>query len=195
MTSLQMGNISIDPRKKQDYNKTMTTFFFFFFAVIVIASAIVMVLHKNPVYSVLFLVITFFGIGGFYFLLEAQFLAIVHIIVYAGAIMVLFLFVIMLLNLRQETRMPIGRPFQALFGSIFAVLLLAQIVLIINKGTISGKIGIFSPEKINEFGSVEVIGVSLFTDYLFPFEAASVLLLIGMVGAIVLGRKQLPKDE
>ena len=89
----------------------MISFFFFFFSVIVIASAIVMILHKNPVYSALFLIITFFGIAGFYFLLEAQFLAIVHIIVYAGAIMVLFLFVIMLLNLRQEARMPIGKPF------------------------------------------------------------------------------------
>lgn len=173
----------------------MITFFFFLFAIIVIASAIMMVLHKNPVYSALFLIITFFGIGGFYFLLEAQFVAIVHIIVYAGAIMVLFLFVIMLLNLRQETRMPIGRPFQVLFGSLLAVLLLMQIILITNKGAITSNLGAFSPEKINEMGSVEVIGGSLFTDYLFPFEAASILLLIGMVGAIVLGKKNVPKEK
>ncbi|MCH8125254.1 NADH-quinone oxidoreductase subunit J [candidate division KSB1 bacterium] len=173
----------------------MISFFFFFFSVIVIASAIVMILHKNPVYSALFLIITFFGIAGFYFLLEAQFLAIVHIIVYAGAIMVLFLFVIMLLNLRQEARMPIGKPFQVLFGSVLSVLFLSQIFLIIYKGSVTGKIGNFPPEKINELGSVEVLGGKLFTDYLFPFEAASILLLIGIVGAIVLGSKHLPKEE
>jgi NADH-quinone oxidoreductase subunit J len=173
----------------------MITFFFFLFAVVAIASAIAMVLHKNPVYSALFLIMTFFGVAGFYFLLEAQFIAIVQIIVYAGAIMVLFLFVIMLLNLRQETRAPIGRPLQLFFGAGFSILLLAQIFLITRAGTLTSKVGEFPPEKINAMGSAETLGGVLFTEYLFPFEAASVLLLVGMIGAIILGRKQLPKEK
>ena len=173
----------------------MITTFFVIFAIMAIVSAILMITHKNPVYSAIFLIITFFSIAGFYFLLEAQFIAIVQIIVYAGAIMVLFLFVMMLLNLKRETRLPIGRPFQVALGSGFALILLVQIFLITKAGLEVSKVGEFSPEKINEVGSVEVIGSQLFTNFLFPFEAASVLLLVGIVGAIILGRKQLPKEE
>jgi len=172
----------------------MTTVFFFIFAVLAIASAIAMLVHRNPVYSALFLILTFFSIAGFYFLLEAQFLGIVQIIVYAGAIMVLFLFVIMLLNLRQEMRFPIGRGFQVIFGLVFVVLLFIQLFLIARAGVQLGQVGSFSPEKINAVGNVEVLGGMLFTKYLFPFEVASVLLLVGIVGAIILGRKKLPKE-
>lgn len=173
----------------------MITFFFFLFAIIAIAAAFATVFHKNPVYSALFLILTFFGIAGFYFLLEAQFIAIVHIIVYAGAIMVLFLFVIMLLNLRQEKRTPIGRPLQVVFGLALSVLLLGQILVISGSPNEMAQMGDFPPARINDLGSVEVLGNKLFTDYLFPFEAASILLLAGIVGAITLGRKQLPKDN
>ena len=173
----------------------MITTFFILFSILAIVSAIMMITHKNPVYSAIFLIITFFSIAGFYFLLEAQFIAIVQIIVYAGAIMVLFLFVMMLLNLKRETRLPIGRPFQVALGSGFALILLVQVFLIVRTGIQVTKAGEFSPEKINEIGSVEVIGSQLFTNFLFPFEAASVLLLVGIVGAIILGRKQLPKEK
>jgi len=172
----------------------MTTIFFFIFAVVAIGSAILMLVHRNPVYSALFLIVTFFSIAGFYFLLEAQFLGIVQIIVYAGAIMVLFLFVIMLLNLRQEVRLPIGQPYQVMFGVLFSVLLFLQLFLIVRAGVKLGRVGPFSPEKINAAGNVEVLGGVLFTKYLFPFEVASVLLLVAMVGAIILGRKKLPKE-
>jgi NADH-quinone oxidoreductase subunit J len=172
----------------------MITVFFILFAIVAVVSAIFMIVHKNPVYSALFLIVTFFSIAGFYFLLGAQFIAIVQIIVYAGAIMVLFLFVMMLLNLRQETRIPIGRPFQVIFGSIIAVLLLIQVFLITKAGLQLGQVGEYSQQKIDSIGSVEVIGSQLFTNFLFPFEAASVLLLVGIVGAIILGRKKLPKD-
>ncbi len=173
----------------------MVTGFFIVFAVIAIVSAVLMITHRNPVYSALFLILTFFSIAGFYFLLEAQFIAIVQIIVYAGAIMVLFLFVMMLLNLRREIRTPIGRPYQVALGSGFALLLLIQLFWITKAGLNLRDVGEFSPEKINEIGSVEVIGSQLFTKFLFPFEAASVLLLVGIIGAIILGRKKLPKEN
>lgn len=172
----------------------MVTIFFIIFAIVALVSAVLMITHKNPVYSALFLILTFFSLAGMYFLLEAQFIAIVQIIVYAGAIMVLFLFVMMLLNLRQETRLPIGRPFQVALGSIFALVLLIQVLFIVKVGLTVSKLGAFPPEKINEIGSVQVIGGELFTNYLFPFEAASILLLVGIIGAIILGRKKLPNE-
>lgn len=172
----------------------MVPIFFIIFTVIALVSAIVMITHKNPVYSALFLIMTFFALAGFYFLLEAQFIAIVQIIVYAGAIMVLFLFVMMLLNLRQEVRLPIGRPYQVALGCGFALVLLAQVVFIARSGLTLSKVGEFSPDRINATGNVETIGQQLFTTFLFPFEAASVLLLVGIIGAIILGRKKLPKE-
>ncbi len=172
----------------------MIPVFFFIFAVLAIASAVLMVAHKNPVYSAIFLIVTFFSIAGFFFLLDAQFLGIVQIIVYAGAIMVLFIFVIMLLNLRREVRLPIGRPYQVLFGGLFSLILLVQLIFLARAGTMLAQSGNFPPAKINAVGSVEILGGMLFTRYLFPFEVASVLLLVGIVGAIILGRKKLPKE-
>ncbi len=172
----------------------LMTFFFVFFSVLAIAAAVLMITHKNPVYSALFLIVTFFAIAGFYFLLGAQFLAIVQIIVYAGAIMVLFLFVMMLLNLRREVRLPLGRPLQIALSSLLAVALLLQILFVTISTLQTKAVGDFPPEKIDAVGSVEALGGKLFTAYLYPFEAASVLLLVGIVGAIILGRKKLPKE-
>lgn len=173
----------------------MITIFFVVFAVVAIVSAVLMITNRNPVYSALFLILTFFALAGFYFLLEAQFIAIVQIIVYAGAIMVLFLFVMMLLNLKREIRTPIGRPYQVALGSGFSLLLLIQLFLFTKTGLNLSGIGEFSPEKINQIGSVEMIGSQLFTNYLFPFEAASILLLVAIIGAIILGRKKLPNED
>jgi NADH-quinone oxidoreductase subunit J len=170
----------------------MIPILFFVFAGLAIAAALLMVMHKNPVYSVIFLIITFFSLAGLYFLLGAQFLSIVQVIVYAGAIMVLFLFVIMLLNLTEEVRLPVGRPFQAGFGTAFAVLLAVQLLVMVIAGTrLFGKLGGQNPS----FGGVENLGRALFSTYLYPFEIASVLLLTGIVGAIILGSKKLPKEQ
>jgi|Deesub1362B_J571_1020462.scaffolds.fasta_scaffold03177_3 NADH-quinone oxidoreductase subunit J len=171
----------------------MVTVLFAIFAIIAIASAVLVVAHKNPVYSAIFLIITFFCVAGFFFLLGAQFLGIVQIIVYAGAIMVLFLFVIMLLNLRREVRLPIGRPFQVVFGIAFVAVLVVQILFVIYQGFVSRPLP-EGPTVPASLGSVEALGQALFTRYLFPFEVASVLLLAGIIGAIILGRKKLPKE-
>ncbi len=172
----------------------MITFFFFLFAILAIVSAAFMVAQRNPVYSALFLILTFFSLAGLYFLLGAQFLGIIQIIVYAGAIMVLFLFVIMLLNLKHEARLPIGRPFQLIFGGIFSVLFLLQILIVVRVGVRLMQASGIVPDTGSAIGSVEALGGIIFTKYLFPFEAASVLLLVGMVGAIILGRKKLPNE-
>ncbi len=172
----------------------MVTVFLYLFGLLAILSALGMIFHKNPVYSALFLVIAFFSLAGIYALLGAQFLSIVQVMVYAGAIMVLFLFVIMLLNLRNEIRLPIGRPFQVIFGVIFGILLLVEGFLILKASSVSGALGVFPQSRVDQIGSVEALGTLLFTKYLLPFELASVLLLIGMVGAILLGRKKLPNE-
>jgi len=173
----------------------MVTVLLYLFGILAILSALGMIFHKNPVYSALFLIVTFISLASIYALLGAQFLSIIQVMVYAGAIMVLFMFVIMLLNLRSEIRLPIGRPAQVFFGILFGILLLLESFLVLKSGTLSGAIGNFPQSRIDSIGSVQAIGNLLFTKYLFPFELASILLLVGMIGAIVLGRKKLPKES
>lgn len=169
----------------------MIVILFLFFTLILITAAVLVVVNRNPVYCAIFLIIAFFAIAGLYFLLGAPFLSIVQIIVYAGAIMVLFLFVIMLLNLRQEIRLPIGRYYQIIFGALLSLILLVQLIFFVISGY---RLRTVIPER-SFSGTVENLGLALFNKYLYPFEIASVLLLVGMLGAIVLGRKKLPKDE
>jgi NADH-quinone oxidoreductase subunit J len=147
-----------------------------------------MVFSKNPVHSVLYLVVTFFAIAGHYFLVNAQFLGVVHIIVYAGAIMVLFLYVIMMLNLNKEVE-PIKNSTQKFIAVISGGLL--SLVLIAS--TRSTEIAIAGKNVVNRegIGFVENLGKTLFNEYLLPFELASVLLLSAMVGAIFLSKKEL----
>ncbi|HOT96159.1 MAG TPA: NADH-quinone oxidoreductase subunit J [bacterium] len=170
----------------------MIPILFFLFAGLAITGAILMVTHRNPVYSAIFLILTFFSLAGLYFLLGAQFLSVVQVIVYAGAIMVLFLFVIMLLNLTEEVRLPLGRPFQIGLGTLFAVILAAQFLIFVAAGSaLYGRL----TGQYAVFGGVENLGRTLFSAYLYPFEIASVLLLTGIVGAIILGSRKLPKEQ
>jgi NADH-quinone oxidoreductase subunit J len=143
------------------------------------------VFSKNPVYSVLYLIITFFAIAGHYVLLNAQFLAAVHVIVYAGAIMVLFLYVIMLLNLNQETE-----PHKSNFLK-FAATICAGLLLIVFVGSLRGTEMLAQQNAgPKDIGVVESLGKVLFTDFLLPFEISSVLLLAAMVGAVMLGKPE-----
>jgi len=172
----------------------MVGFFFFLLGGIAVLAAMGVILHKNPVYSAVLLVITFLCLAGLYVLLDAPFVAAIQVIIYAGAIVVLFIFVIMLLNLRQEVRLPLGRPYQALFGALFAAFLLGQGIYLAVIGRVSGRKGPLSPEKLAEIGNTEALGGLLFSRYLFPFELASVLLVVAIVGAVLLGRKKLPRE-
>lgn len=159
---------------------------FWLFAILGIAGGIGLLLNRSPVYAALSLIINFFSIAGLYLSLQAEFLAVIQVLVYAGAIMVLFLFVIMLLNLTDEKGVL---KFSLARGAAF-ILGLGLIVelLFVVKGFSGGKlVGKFGEDFT--FGQVEPIGKELMTNYLLPFEMISVILLAALIGAIVVARK------
>jgi len=160
--------------------------FFYFLAAVSILSAILVITAKNPIHSVLYLIICFFSIAGHYIILQAEFLAIVHIIVYAGAIMVLFLFVIMLLNLNKDTESH--KPTLFKFAAVISGGALGLILIASLKISNSTKI-IPNQETVNKMGSVKNLGKILFTDFLLPFELSSILFIAAMVGAVILAKK------
>ena len=155
----------------------MTLNLFYFLSFVAVLSALMVVFSKNPVYSVLYLIITFFAIAGHYVLMKAEFLAVVHLIVYAGAIMVLFLYVIMLLNLNKETEPHKSNILK------FAATICAGLLLIVLVGSLKGTELLVKaqPAGDSSIGSVKNLGKVLFTDFLLPFEIASILL-IGCYG-------------
>ena len=163
----------------------MTVYLFIILGVLAILSALMVVFTKNPVHSILYLVLTFFAIAGEYVLLNAQFLAIVNIIVYAGAIMVLFLFVVMLLNLNQETE-----PHKSMLRKLIAVVA-AGLLMIVLVGSLKGVDNMSIKPFSQNTGLIENLGTVLFKDFLLPFEVSAVLFLAAMVGAVMLGKKDI----
>jgi NADH-quinone oxidoreductase subunit J len=161
-------------------------YLFYFLSFVSISCALLMIFSKNPVHSVLYLIATFFSIAGHYFLLNAQFLAAVHIIVYAGAIMVLFLYVIMMLNLNTEVE-PIKSKMQRIIGVVAGGLF--ALVLVVALIRVQTSVGV---QTINpEMGLIKNLGKILFDEFLLPFEISSVLLLSSMIGAVYLSKKSL----
>ena len=169
----------------------MEVILFYGLATIMVISSLMVIFRKNPVHSALFLVLTFFCLGGVYLLLNAQFIAAVQVIVYAGAIMVLFLFVIMLLNLDREVVSPNGHGLQKFSAMVLSIVLAVSLVSIMTARILTGGKGAYSLEKVNAIGNSEVIGKLLFTDFLLPFEITSILLLAAIIGAIILAKKKL----
>lgn len=169
----------------------MEQLLFLILSLITVAAALNVVLVKNPMYSVLSLVITFFSIAGHYILLHAQFLAVVNIIVYAGAIMVLFLFVIMLLNLNHAEDQEKRSFFSKMAAVVAAGLLLISVVALVKGSTFDTP---SSGLPTAEIGTVQKLGQVLFTDFVLPFEISSILFLSAMIGAVMLGKKDL-KDH
>lgn len=163
---------------------SITTLAFILLSVMAIGSAIMMITSKSPVHSVLWLIVVFFTISGHYILLNAQFLAIVNIIVYAGAIMVLFLFVVMLMNLNAETE-PIKNYRLQLVGVISGGLLLLVLLSALMKANEQRLVEM----KVGDAGLINVLGMTLFKNYVLPFEISSVLFLSAMIGAVVIGKK------
>ncbi|HUR34077.1 MAG TPA: NADH-quinone oxidoreductase subunit J [Vicinamibacterales bacterium] len=163
--------------------------FYFFGALAVIASLLV-IAQRNPVYSVLLLIASFGALSGLYILLDAPFAAAVQIIVYAGAIMVLFLFVVMLLNAphedteADERTHPMLRPGPMRFGAALAVVLIAELAWALAR---SSPPSAFSNTPVT---SLAAIGRSLFTDYAFQFEVTSILILVAMLGAVLMARRE-----
>lgn len=170
-----------------------TQIMFWFLSVLALAGALMVLLSKNPVHSVLWLITVFFAISGHYILLNAQFLAIVNVIVYAGAIMVLFLFVIMLMNLNKEAE-PQKNLWMQLIGAVSGGCLLMILVSLVRQASeMNGKEALM---KTGNIGLISNLGKVLFSDYVVPFEISSVLFLSAMVGAVVIGKKDsMPNTE
>src|ERR1700761_9761806 len=163
-----------------------TQILFWFLSILAILGAILVVTSKNPVYSVLWLIVVFVAISGHYILLNAQFLAIVNLIVYAGAIMVLFLFVFMLMNLNSETE-PQKNRWLKIAGVIAGGSLLLVLVAALKRADMKNQLAQMNQGDI---GLIHNLGMSLFHDYVIPFEISSVLFLSGRVGVVVIGKKE-----
>jgi NADH-quinone oxidoreductase subunit J len=177
----------------------MDTFAFYAFAVIAVVASLLVVSQRNPMYSVMLLIVSFGALAGLYVLLDAPFTAVTQIIIYAGAIMVLFLFVVMLLNVPREEPLPSAiagmlGPAGMRIGAVLSVILGAEMVWAVSRITFGGQGTLlqrdFRPEYAEPVSSVANIGRSLFTQHAFAFEVTSVLILVAMVGAVVLARRE-----
>jgi NADH-quinone oxidoreductase subunit J len=167
----------------------VTLYAFYFLSFLAVLSALMVVFSRNPIYSVLYLVITFFCVGGHYLILSAEFLFAVHIIVYAGAIMVLFLYVIMLLNLNKENEEHKSNLWKV--AAIISAGLLMLVLIAALKGVETYTVN-FAHKDI---GLVKTLGKLLFNEFLLPFEIVSILLLAAMVGAVMLGKTHMKRVQ
>ena len=163
---------------------------FYIFAAIAVIASVGVIGQKNPMHSVMLLITSFGALAGLYVLLDAPFTAVTQIIIYAGAIMVLFLFVVMLLNVPREDAGAAGllTRFSGVrrFGALLSLALVVEFAWALRRVAVTR----FSPESAPALTSVRAIGQVLFTDYAFAFEVTSVLILVAMVGAVVLARKE-----
>jgi NADH-quinone oxidoreductase subunit J len=169
----------------------MEIFAFYVFATIAVIASLLVVGQRNPMYSVMLLITSFGALAGLYVLLDAPFTAVTQIIIYAGAIMVLFLFVVMLLNVPREEPLPSAiagllGPSGMRLGAVLSAILAGELLWALSRLAP----GAFSPESAERVSSVANIGRVLFTQHAFAFEVTSVLILVAMVGAVVLARKE-----
>ena len=167
---------------------------FYVLSGLAVAASALVIGQRNPMYSVLLLIVSFAALAGLYIVLDAPFVAMAQMIIYAGAIMVLFLFVVMLLNAPQEDGAgwdrthPLRRPGVARIGILLAVVLVAELGWALSKvAALDTPVGARADGAL--VGSVRELGKVLFTDYAFAFEATSLLILVAMIGAVVLARK------
>ena len=162
------------------------TFLFYSVACFTIISALFVVLNRNPVYSAVMLVLCFFSIATLYLLLEAYFVAVLEIIIYAGAIMVLFLFVIMLLDLGREAALPKLKILDKAL-SLFLVVIIFLGILTLTMWDGGDLHQTLNPSSV---GDITAVGKALFTDFLLPFEVASLLLLVALIGTVYLAKRR-----
>ncbi len=166
----------------------LETVLFFSLTALAIGSAIMMITRRSPISCALYLILNFFSVSGLYLLLKAQFIAIIQVLVYMGAIMVLFLFVIMLLNLQDEKKLKEKYSYKKITAVLLSILLFCLLGVTIYFGFFE-KMKVIS-ENAEQMGTAEYLGGELFTNYSFPFELASFLLLAAIVGAVVLAKKK-----
>jgi len=166
--------------------------FFLYFALVITATSAFVVAFRNPIYSALSLLIMFFHVAGLYVTLHAEFLAAVQIIVYAGAILVLYLFVVMLLNVKQDDRYHRQWPIAGLIGGL---LFLEALVLTAARYRAPAVAASGAEVVIAQSGNTEAIAEVLYSTYLYPFEVASLILLVAMIGAILLAKRDIGGSE
>ncbi|NVN99518.1 MAG: NADH-quinone oxidoreductase subunit J [Geobacteraceae bacterium] len=167
----------------------METLFFLIVAAIAVIASILVITNKNPINSALSMILTFLCLAVLYVMLEAPFMAAIQVIAYTGAIMVLIVFVIMLLNVRTES---VRRGKHAIFlSSMTGILMLVLTFTVIGRSSLTGMKGAVDTAMLTKYGHTELIGKYLFTDYILPFEIVSILLLAAMVGAVILAKKKL----
>lgn len=167
----------------------METLFFLIISLVAIVSAILVITCKNPINNALALILTFFCLATYYVMLDAPFMAAIQVMVYAGAIMVLIVFTIMLLNIRVDATKK--HSHKLIIGSIIGIFTFINIAYLIIKGRVALPTGPYSGEMMKELGHTELIGRELFTTFLLPFEVTSILLLVAMVGAVILAKKKI----
>ena len=171
-----------------DLKRMAAQFLFFFLATVAVAAAIGMLLSRSPVNSALWLVLNFFCIAGLYIVLSATFIGVIQVLVYAGAIMVLFLFVIMLLNLEAPPKLA-GIDWGRVAGFLVGMILLSQLVYVVAEGLGVTPVAIASPEALQN-GGAAYLAQSLFTRYAVPLEIIGLLLLAATVGAVMLAKRR-----
>jgi NADH-quinone oxidoreductase subunit J len=164
---------------------------FYTLAVFILGFGVLVVTARNTVHGVLFLVASFLCVAMVYVMLGAEFLAMIQVLVYAGGIVVLYLFVVMLVNLRRPPDVPVDARRQSVVGLVLAGAMLAEISAILVYSAARPAAALPSEPELPAAGNTETVGMLLYTDYLVPFELVSMLLLVAMVGAILLARKDL----
>jgi len=162
---------------------------FIIIASIAAVSSVIMITRPNAVIAAVFLVLNFFALSGLYLLLNAQFIAVVQVIVYAGAIMVLFLFVLMLLNTDSEQKLFTDKKGIKYFAILISLFVFIQLAFIILKSRLSGSLIPVESASVNA-GTIQTIGHQLYLNYIIPFEIAGFLLLAATIGALVLAKKK-----
>ncbi|MGB4598774.1 MAG: NADH-quinone oxidoreductase subunit J [Trichlorobacter sp.] len=167
----------------------ISSVFFAIVTIVAVVSALLVVTCKNPINSALSLVLTFFCLATYYVMLDAPFMAAIQIIVYAGAIMVLIVFTIMLLNIRVDANKKSAH--QLVLGSVTGVATLLLAGLLLTRGKLAEPVCNITTEMINQQGHTQLIGKVMFTEFLLPFEVTSILLLAAMVGAVILAKRKL----
>jgi NADH-quinone oxidoreductase subunit J len=164
---------------------------FYTLAAFILGFAVLVITTKNTVHSVLFLVVNFLFVAALYVLLGAQFLAVIQVLVYAGGIVVLYLFVVMLVNLKRPPEAHQDPHRMTRIGAALAAAILLEVAVIAFSGYVNAPPAKVAPPPLPVVGNTEQVGWLLYTNYLIPFEIASMLLLVAMIGAIILAKREL----
>jgi NADH-quinone oxidoreductase subunit J len=163
----------------------MEALLFWVFAIVGVGSGVLVVFHRNPMNSAIYLVVTMLCLAGLYVLLSGPFVAVIQVLVYAGAVMVLMLFVIMMLNLREDALQREGGLLSWLVAGLLGLVVVLRLAQVFPRGPAELAVA-------TDFGTIEAVGTKLFTVYLLPFELTSVLLLIAIIGAVILAKRSTP---